>query len=403
VSLNSGPSDLVPLVDFDHHSDRFAEHLTEIAYELRGCPVAYTQNNGGHYVVSSHALVKQVLSDPEHFSSARDADGVGGEFIPPFSLPLPDGLGLLPAECDAPQHTQMRRSLGPWFNRTAVERLRPRIEQVVRSVFDDLVQRREFDVVTDIGHVVGPTLIIEYLGLPADRREFFINAARSGADSSGELTGLKEMIAVLAEVVRQRRQAPTDDLGSFLVNSTDLGLSDAEAVSTLLTLTLGGVDTTEALITNSIWTLSADNRLRTHLIEDPALIPRALDELLRFHSVSPTVARTVTSDIELGGVLFRAGDRVLVFVTAANHHGDVFEGPEVLDIERNCAPSLSFGFGPHRCIGARLGKVEVEVILTQLLTRIPRFAVDVERSVPSADRSHSNGWLAMPVMTNLRD
>jgi cytochrome P450 len=399
MSLTSGPP--VPVVDFDHHSRHFAENLTGIAYELRSCPVAYTPNNGGHYVVSSYSMAKQILSDAAHFSSARDADGIGGEFIPSFSLPLPGGLGLLPSESDAPQHTVIRRALGPWFGKAAVERMRPRIQEVVDQVFNDLVTRSGFDAITDIGHVVGPSLIIEYLGLPPERREFFINAARSGADSSGELVGLKQMIDVLQVIVARRRGSPGDDLGSFLINSADLALSDAEAASALLTLTLGGVDTTEALVTNAIWTFSADQDLRRRLTADPSLIGQAIGEFLRYHSVSPAVARTVSEDVEIDGVRFKRGERVLVFLTAANHQEETFPRPHEIDIERDCRASLAFGFGPHRCPGERLGKVEAEMILTQLLTRIPDFTVDVSRAQPSPDRSHSNGWLSMPVITNI--
>jgi cytochrome P450 len=394
-----------PVVDFDHHSPEFAKNLEKIVRDLqRDHPISYTPKNDGHYIVSSHPLAKQILSDTATFSSARDAEGQGGTFIPSFQLPLP-GAGLLPAETDPPVHAALRRALGPYFNRPAVERLRPGIEELVTKALDDLETKPEFDIITDIGHLVGPITVLGYLGLPLERRKFFIEAIRTGYQlklgDDMDLSQLLEMAGEVFKVVVARREEPQEDLASYLAQSQDPVFDDVEIVSLLMTLALGGIETTESLIANSLWYLDEDREVRQQLIDDPSLIPNAIDEFLRIFSPAPTLGRTVTRDITLDGVSFNAGDRVMVLLAAGNMCPHVFEDPDQVKVERNCAQSITFGWGPHRCLGARLSQVEVTIVLTEILRRVPNYSIHRDRAQRYGDRSAVNGWVTMPASTNL--
>jgi cytochrome P450 len=128
----------VPVIDFDHHSEEFARDLEGRARNLLEHPIAYTESNGGHYVVTSHELVREVLLDPETYSSGRTTYGAGGLFIPSFPIPLPGGA-LLPAESDPPRHTDLRKILNPYFTRSACEEMRPQIDAIVAGAIDNIV------------------------------------------------------------------------------------------------------------------------------------------------------------------------------------------------------------------------------------------------------------------------
>jgi cytochrome P450 len=389
-----------PVVQFDHHSGEFAREPIAISSALaERCPVAYTEANDGHYVVTSHALCREILSDPRTFSSARDEQGGGGTFIPSFALPIP-GAAMAPSEFDPPHHSRFRKPLASHFNRTAVERLRPHVEGVVANALDLIEQKGDFDIVADLGHIVGPTTVMSYLGLPLDRREAYISTITSGYQlrPGDDMSALVELASEVYQLLQERKQEPRADVLSEFGKSE--AISDVENVSLFMTLLLGGIVTTDSLISNSLWALARDRELRATLQRKPELIPAAIDEFLRFYSPAPTLARTVTRDAEIAGVKLAKGDRLMLLLSACNHDSTAFVEPDAIDISRDCAQSLAFGHGPHRCLGARLSKVEVEITLTEVLQRIPDYSIDIDRAEPFPDRSAVNAWLTMPARTN---
>jgi len=391
-----------PVVEFDHHSADFATNLESIVRDMRSCPVAFTNNNGGHFIVSSHALAKRVLSDVVTFKSGREPDGSGGLFIPTFPIPFPGGA-LLPAECDPPEHTRLRRSLDKYFNRPATEKLRPRVNEIVTGVFDRVVEMGEFDIVEDIGHLVGPTMMMGYIGFPLEFRHTFIDAIRTGFQrkvDDDDVSFLTDMAMQAMGVIQEKRKNPGDDVASKLM-ATLPDIDDVGMLSFLILLLFAGFETTEAMITNSLWYLDQNRELREELRTDRSLIPGALDEFLRIAAPETTTVRTVTCDVELDGVQLHEGDRVLVLLASGNLDENVFPDPDRIDVRRNCGQSLTFGHGPHHCPGNHLTKIEAEVIINQVLDRIPDYTIDRENSKRFTDRAAANGWITMPANTNL--
>lgn len=394
----------VPVIDFDHHSEQFARDLEGRARNLLDHPIAYTESNGGHYVVASHELVRQVLLDPGTYASGRTADGAGGLFIPSFPIPLPGGA-LLPAESDPPRHTDLRKILNPFFTRSACDAMRSQIEAIVAKAIDDIVAKGEFDVVYDLGHVVGPTTMMTYLGFPLELRDRFIDAIRTGymrKPGDDDVSDLLELATMVFGVVNDKRTNPTDDVASKLIHHDEANFSDVELVSLLVTLLFGGFETTESLIANTLIHLDNDRALRQRLIDDPSLIPGAVDEFLRVITPETTTARRVTRDVELGGVQLKEGEFLLLVLTAANHDDAVFEAPVTIDPNRKLSQSMAFGFGVHRCIGAIITKIESVAILEQFLPRIPDYSLHMDRAKRFPDLSAANGWLNIPASTNLR-
>lgn len=394
----------VPVIDFDHHSEEFARDLEGRARNLLEHPIAYTESNGGHYVVSSHELVREVLLDTDTYSSARTTDGAGGLFIPSFPIPLPGGA-LLPAESDPPRHTDLRKILNPFFSRSACEAMRPQIDAIVSGAIDNIMEKGDFDVVYDLGHVVGPTTMMTYLGFPLELRDRFIDSIRTGymrKPGDDDVSDLLELAGMVYGVINDKRANPTDDVASQLIHHDEANFSDVELVSLLVTLLFGGFETTESLIANTLIHLDNDRALRQRLIDDPSLIPGAVDEFLRVITPETTTARRVTHDVELGGVALKEGEFILLVLTSANHDDAVFDEPVTIDPGRKVSQSMAFGFGVHRCIGAIITKIESVAILEQLLARIPDYSLHMDRAKRFPDLSAANGWLNIPASTNQR-
>lgn len=394
----------VPVIDFDHHSEEFARDLEGRARNLLEHPIAYTESNGGHYVVSSHELVREVLLDTDTYSSARTTDGAGGLFIPSFPIPLPGGA-LLPAESDPPRHTDLRKVLNPFFSRSACEAMRPQIDAIVAGAIDNIMAKGDFDVVYDLGHVVGPTTMMTYLGFPLELRDRFIDSIRTGymrKPGDDDVSDLLELAGMVYGVINDKRANPTDDVASKLIHHDEANFSDVELVSLLVTLLFGGFETTESLIANTLIHLDVDRALRQRLTDDPSVIPGAVDEFLRVITPETTTARRVTRDVELGGVELKEGEFILLVLTSANHDDTVFDTPVTIDPNRKVSQSMAFGFGVHRCIGAIITKIESVAILEQLLARIPDYSLHMDRAKRFPDLSAANGWLNIPASTNHR-
>jgi cytochrome P450 len=198
----------------------------------------------------------------------------------------------------------------------------------------------------------------------------------------------------LYRAVLQKRANPDDGLISYLVQWQP-PLSDLEIRDIVVSVVLGGARTTAALIENMLWYLDVDRDLRAALLADMSQLPKAVDEFMRLISPSQVVARTATKDVELGGVLVKKGDRVLVSWQSANHDEGVFEGPESFRLDRPRRPHVGFGVGAHSCLGAWLARAEAKFALEMVLTKMPGFSLDRQRCRRYEDLL-VNQWLEMP-------
>jgi cytochrome P450 len=398
-----------PVLDFDHHSVRLAHHRDEVLAEVDRYPIFYTEANGGYWVVTSYDLTKAVLRDPETFSSLKDEDGTGGVTIPTMIGPR-----LLPAEVDAPYHRTLRRILAPFFQRSAVEKMRPAIEALTREAIDEVICKREFDAASDISSLIPARTMVEYLGFPESERVAFIRSIHAALDvmphaadpawaGSPELIegmrALGHAVNVINDLIAERRLRPTDDLVSFI--SANREVADEHIMWIIFTLLVGGIENPAAMISNSLLYLSVDTTLRQRLIADPSLIPAAREELMRHITPGVSLARNITHDVEIGGVSLRAGERILLWLPGPNHDRTVFDQPQQVDIGRPACPHLAFGDGPHVCPGATLFRVQFQVLVTEILRRIPDYTVDLDRVQRYDDAATMCGFKSMPACTNL--
>jgi cytochrome P450 len=338
------------------------------------------------WLATRHEDVRAVLSDPR-FSLAeavcRDQPRIG---MTPRA-----GGGLITS--DAPGHTRMRSLLSKEFTARRIERLRGRVQQIA----DDLLDR-----MTDIGppadlteHLAFPlpmTLICELVGVPRSgwpQMRTWAETVCSGGASPEEIQ--RQAVNFFGEMkgwMDARRREPADDLLTLMVDACDRdgSITEDELTGLLNELLVGGFVTTTNQIGNFFSLLllppKGDEGLMEQLRADPGLIPKAVEELLRYVPLLNGLAlpRYALEDIELGGVVVRAGEPVIVSPSAANRDPEVFPEPERVVLDRSGNSHVSFGYGAHYCLGAHLARLELQVALERVLTRMPelRLAVGVD-------------------------
>lgn len=384
----SAPLSERPTVDFDHHVAAFHRNRLAEWTELRARPVVFNTAFGGFWAVSGYDEVAEACRDSLTYSSRHarhDDDGI--DYLGIAGVPRPGNtpaLGI--AEVEGPLHLALRRTLGPFFAPAAVAELEPAMTSLVTSLLDERIELGEIDLVADLTGPLPAMMTLDVVGLQRSgwRRyaELFSGFTAYGPGSPEHRAAMAAVPVVmeeLSEATRARRTEPTDDLLSALVTMRlDDGrpLTDAEVTSVVWNLVGGGVDTTSSLTSLALLHLDDHPEDRRRLLDDPALLPAATEELLRVFPVSESMSRTVTRDAALGGQQLRRGDHVLLSLLAANRDPRAFPEADTVDLGRDPNPHLSFGVGPHRCLGMHLARSMFRVLLREVLTRIPDYRVD---------------------------
>ena len=391
-----------PVARFDHHSREFSHHRSAMLQSLRtSTPIAYTASHGGYWVVTSYELAKQVLENTEIFSSEKSADGTGGDTIPSV------GPRLLPAETDAPLHNKLRKLINPAYSAKSVKTLEPVIKQIVIKLVDDLVAKRDFDIVDDVAEMLPPLVGLKHLGFPEAEREAMVEAVKTalstGVSSDQAAQAFGSACQKMMAFAQSRRQSPGDDVMSVLANSSDPRLGDEELMWMGITLFVGGFKNPGAHISNMLLHLAQDTKLRQRLIDDRSLIPRATEEFMRFYTPGVSVARTAKIDTVIGDAKIAAGDRVLVVLPGANHDEAVFKNGESFDIDRETnGQHMALGFGPHFCVGFRLATVMFDILLNEIFDRIPHYVAYADQAVRVDDAGIQASYVSIPASTSIR-
>ena len=386
-------------IDFDHHSPEYAEHHLEIYKDLRTrCPVAHTDAHGGYWLVTRYDDVTTVARDDQTYSSQWKPDGCSGVVIPATDRPH------VPIETDPPELQKYRRILNPMFSPAAAQRWRPNIERWTALCLDVAIERGEFDLVNDLGNPVPGLFTCELLGLPLEDWERYAGPFHRAvytpptADRSQLFAEMAWIMESLAELVARRRREPQDDMISILTQAEIDGqpIPDEVVVNICDLVMAGGFDTTTAATSSALWHLHHDHADRQRLIDDPTLLPVAVEEWLRYYAPTQALARTVTEDTELGGQQLSAGDRVLVSWASANHDDTEFEDPEAIVIDRLPNPHTAFGVGAHRCLGMHFARAEIVAMVGAVLDRMPDYEVIEDQAEPYTTIGIVNGWITMP-------
>jgi cytochrome P450 len=378
------------IVDFDHHSDAFNLNELAINADLRQkCPVAWNENYGGFWFLSSYDAVSQTARDDDTFAHKYEpaaADGV--DYQGEMGVPRPEGqpaLGI--GEVDGPYHQALRHALAPFFSPGAVQKLKPFMEQSAHWFLDQRITEGQTDLVLDYASPVPAILTMKLMGLPYDNWHLYANLFHSvmavPQDSDEYTNAIAKVPAMMEEVVEfaaARRAEARQDLTSFLIQFEFDGqrLADEQLLNILWNLIAGGVDTTTSQTALTLKHLGTCPELRQQLTDHPELYRTATEEFLRYFSVNQTLSRTVTHDVKMNGQQLRKNDRVVISWLSANHDEHEFDRPGEIILDRAPNRHVAFGLGPHRCIGSHLARLMSEVMVKAALDRIPDYQVDVE-------------------------
>lgn len=373
--------------------------LAELMREGPVNRISLPNGQGWAWLVTKYDDVRMVTNDPRF--SRELVMGREVTRLAPHFIPAPGAVGFL----DPPDHTRLRRSVAAAFTARGVERVREKS----RRLLDELVDRmRDEDPPADlIEKLLGPfpiAVVCEVMGVPAADRErmhnwtMLILSSNSGAEASERAKD--EMGEYFTRLIGEREGSTGPEVTSLLgaaVGKGEITLKDA--VGLALLIQIGG----EAVTANSsqmFYVLLTRPELTDRLRSEPGMRPQIIDELLRWipHRNAVGLSRIAKEDVEIRGVRIREGDPVYVSYLAANRDPDVFPDPDRIDVSRNPNPHVSFGFGPHYCVGGMLARLEIELLVDALADRMPtlRLAVPPEE-VPFRKGALIRSAEALPV------
>ncbi|MBO0651868.1 cytochrome P450 [Streptomyces triculaminicus] len=328
------------------------------------------------WLLTRHEHIRQLLASPD-VSSNMAHPGYPLHFDIPAEVM--EQMRPVMLAMDPPVHTAQRKMVIPEFTVKRVLQLRPRIQEIVdECVTAMLAAEGPVDLVEALALPVPSLAISELLGVPYEDREFFQDCSKKivsvDTDPQERNQAHQDLQAYFAELITAKEADPGDDLLSRLVlKNRETGTLDHNGlVGMANVLLVGGFETTANMISLGVVGLLENPDQLAKLTADPALAPQAVDELLRYFSIADQVtSRVMTADIEIGGVLIRAGEGVIGLSASGNFDEAVYSDPDRLDIDRGGKHHLAFGHGIHQCIGQNLAKMELEVVFTTLFARIP--------------------------------
>jgi cytochrome P450 len=355
------------------------------------------------WLITSYADARRLLADPRLGRDATEA----ARLLPPGSLGrYASPLMAHMLNTDPPDHTRLRRFVNKAFTARTVQGLRPRIERASAGLLGGLADGAAADLVADYALPLPITVICELLGVPAADRDDFRDwtlAIVVAASSPDELAAASSALtAYLTALIDAKRVSPAGDLLSQLILVSEEGdgrLTATELLSMAFLLLAAGFETTVNLIANGVLALLRHPDQLALLRAEPTLLPKAVEELLRYDGpVHLALGRFTTEPVDVAGTRIPVDQFVHVSLLAANRDGGHFPDPDRLDITREPAGHLAFGHGIHHCVGAPLARMEGQIAIGQLLRRFPGITLAAD---PEALRWHQStlihGLRSLPV------
>jgi cytochrome P450 len=369
------PASLV--VDFDYHADpAFLADPFAGLDGVRDRRVFFSPRYEGYWVLTRAEDIRAVFQDPATFSSADVA-------IPKGAYPRV----LRPLALDPPEHGAYRQTLTAAFSPAAAARREEEVRSVCRALVDAVAPTGGCDLMHDLAKPLPTTVFVDLVGLPAaDAGQFLewndalLHAYDDPAKRRWAATSIE---SYLADAVARRRgegergegDSDGDDVLSTLVRAHIAGraITDDEVLDVLFLLFMAGLDTVTAATGFAFAMLARRVDLQRRLVDEPAVVPAAVEELLRIHGIV-NAARTATRDATIAdGVTVKAGDRILLATALANRDPGEFPDPLTVDFDRTPNRHVAFGAGPHRCLGSHLARLEMRIALEEFHRRIPSY------------------------------
>jgi cytochrome P450 len=363
--------------DWDHADPQWVHDPYPIWEDLRDrCPVAHTERYGGAWFPATHEGVSKIANDTENFTSRAVIINNGrpdGE-----DIPAPIG-GAPPITSDPPFHQIARRLILPALAPGPINALEPRIRSLCVDLLASMGDHEIVNGGMDYAQHIPPAVISRMLGFPeADEELFrsFVHMVVNAIDLPVEqrIEEFQPIIDYFEIQIEDHRANPRDDLTSYLLDVEVLGekLAIEHVFGTMILILIAGIDTTWSAIGAALWHLAKSPGDLDRLVNEPDLMPVAIEEFLRFYA-PVTMARLVNRDMEYLGCPMKEYDWILLGFPAANRDPKVFEDADKFIIDRLENRHLAFGLGIHRCAGSNLARMELRVAIEEFIKRFPRF------------------------------
>jgi cytochrome P450 len=368
--------------------------VMEPVVEPNGCPYAAAQaglprelpifwnpadqRRGGTWVVTGAEETRFVFGNPQLFTSKAQTG---------FAQLVGESWDMIPLELDPPHHTRFRQLLNPWLSPPAIRKMGAGIRERAVELIESFKDMGECEFVDAFGRPFPITITLQFMGLPLQNMSQYVEWEYGLLHSPDLGTRMEAAVQIrdhLRDVIAARREAPSDDFFSFIVHAEVDGkpLSDDEILGILYLLFVGGLDTVTSTLGIFFRHLAEHHDLQQRLRENPAMIPKTVEELLRRFS-APMPARQCVADTRIGDALIKAGDWVTCPLSFGSTDPREFDHPNKVDLDRKTPRHLAFGFGPHFCIGSHLARLELVIALEEWLTRIPMWQVKPGSTVES--------------------
>ncbi|MFE3527106.1 cytochrome P450 [Streptomyces sp. NPDC059161] len=362
-------------------------------------PVGFDATTG-LWSVFGHAEAVQIMAGPEVYGNDLS------EITPPqedYDVFFKGNI----AGMDEPRHRKFRQLVSKVFSARYIAGLEEKLTAIATELLDRIGSRKRFDLAKEFATPFPVTVIADILGAPREdgpRLAKWASTVHAGEDTGVDglaqaAEGIRLLNAYLFDLIEQRRAKPEDDLISLLIGAELEGrrLADDEIVGFVGVLLMGGISTTAALITNIVLTFDRFPEQWAEVRADRALIPQAIEEVVRLHPSFSQFLRMTRSETELGGRLIPAHSMVKVWVTSANRDATVFPDAERFDLHREGPRHIGFGQGIHYCIGAPLARLEGRIAFDLLLDRYPEYRILHEAGVGLLDTADMIGASRLPV------
>lgn len=378
---------------FDHASEAQMRNPYPMYEAFRQqCPVGRSERYGGFNFVASYAGVKKVFEDYTNFSSRQ---GVG---IPPHTVEM------YPIDLDPPQQTKFRRILNPRFTVDSVALKSQQIEEKIHLLIDGFIERGSADLAAELVRPLLPAIVLPLLGVPGEDQPKVSNwielLTRARANDPEKALKTSEEIGMylIKLVAKRRAQPPLDDIIGLLLKSTVDGkaLTDEDIFRVVLIILFGGLDTTSAVMLESLLFLSRNPEEKRKLTSGERTWATAVEEFVRFTSPIQGLRRTLAHDVELEGQALSKGTWVFGLHGAANRDPAVFSEPNKCLLDRSPNPHMGFGAGAHICLGRNLARLEIELLLKVVLQRLGDFQAPADFA-PDYLAGEARGMKALPV------
>jgi cytochrome P450 len=382
----------IDLTDLDRFVDGFPDavftYLRQVAPVWWHPATAHTPDGIGFWVLSAHADITAVAADAALFSSERSAGADGGGTIIQ-DLPYGFAPGVLLNMMDDPRHNRIRRLVTPSVAPRALAVMEAELKERARRIVDAVEDRGCCDFLTDVAVELPLQAVAALMGVPNEDRHDLMSWSNTTLDFEGrELGESSERVAAAAaamaaygtDLIAERKSSPGNDIISVVAgariedDSGELrGLTDLELLMFFNLLVVAGSETTRnSIALGMVALIDHQDQLRS-LRDDRSLMPSAVEEILRWTTATLYNRRTATRDTDLHGHVIKQGEKVTLWWPSANRDESVFDQPFRFDIRRDPNPHLTFGHRTHFCLGANLARMEIRVILEEVLDRLDDF------------------------------